>query len=112
MVLKEKREEERKECYIEAHYESPNLSLNVVVKNISGGGCFINTPYLDIVGTSGMLFLNTDKNNRPIAIPSKVIYTKDDNINNSGMGIKFLYHSSDDILKIKEILNKSSNKSN
>ncbi|MGB9599701.1 MAG: PilZ domain-containing protein [Myxococcota bacterium] len=104
MTSYEKRQEERKKCYIEAHYESPNLSLNVVIKNISGGGCFINTPYLDIVGTSGMLFLKTDKEKGPIAIPSRVVYTRDDDITNAGMGVKFVYNSSDDILRIKDIL--------
>ncbi|MCX7944800.1 MAG: PilZ domain-containing protein [Deltaproteobacteria bacterium] len=104
-MIQERRKEERKSCYIEAHYESPTLSLNVVVRNISSGGCFINTPYLDIVGTCGMLFLNLPQKRGTIAIPSKVIYTRDRDIDNSGMGIKFLYYSSDDILRIKEILN-------
>lgn len=106
MTTAEKRSEERKNCNLEAHYESPTLSLNVVVRNISSGGCFINTPYLDIVGTSGMLFLNIAKQQRPVAIPSKVVYIRDDNIFNSGMGIKFLYHKSEDLLKVKEILNR------
>lgn len=104
MSFSERRSEERKSCYIEAHYESPTLSLNVVVKNISSGGCFINTPFLDIVGTSCMLFLNLPGKKNPVAIPSKVVYTRDDSINNSGMGIKFLCNSAQSILNINEVL--------
>ncbi len=104
MTTAEKRSEERKDCFLEAHYESPTLSLNVVVRNISSGGCFISTPYLDMIGTSGMLFLNSGSQKRPVAIPSKVVYTRDDSINSAGMGIKFLHHSSEDILKINDIL--------
>ncbi|MCX7958316.1 MAG: PilZ domain-containing protein [Deltaproteobacteria bacterium] len=104
MTTAEKRSEERKACYLEAHYESPTLSLNVVVRNISSGGCFINTPYLDIIGTSGMLFLSMSGLKRPVAIPAKVVYTRDDSIDNAGMGIKFLHHSSEDILKMNDIL--------
>jgi len=106
MTTLEKRSEERKICNIEAHYESPNLSLNVVIKNISGGGCFINTQYLDVVGTGGMLFIYLSEQKRSLTIPFRVVYTRDDNVANSGMGVRFLFNTSEDILGVKEILKK------
>lgn len=104
MTTIERRSEGRIECNIEAHYESPTLSLNVVVKNMSSGGCFIHTPYLDIVGTSATLFIKLNNQPTSIAIPAKVVYTRDDSINSAGMGIKFLPQSAEDILKVTEVL--------
>jgi len=104
MTTSDKRSSERRDCYIEAHYESPNLSLNVVVRNISNGGCFIVSPFLDTPGTTGMVFLNLPQKRTPVAIPAKVVYTRDDTIISSGMGIKFLLNTSDDLLKINNVL--------
>ena len=100
----ERRGFERKNCYIEAKYESPNLSLNVVLSNISEGGCFILSPFLDTPGTSGALFLRFPKMNEPVVLLTKVVYTKDDTISSSGMGIKFIYNSPEVVERMKQIL--------
>ncbi len=105
MATLEKRQFERKSCYVEAHYESPTLSLNVVIKNISPGGCFINTPYLDTIGTSGMIFIKLPHDRSPIGLLAKVVYTKDDSLTGSGMGLKFQFYRAEDILKINQIIN-------
>lgn len=104
MVIYEKRRFERKDCWLEAHYESPTLSLKAVVKNISCGGCFINTPYLDTIGTSGMIFIKPPYGRSPIAIPTRVVYTRDDTVESSGMGIKFQFYHPEDIIKITHIM--------
>lgn len=104
MTIYEKRRFERKGCCLEVHYESPTLSLKAVVKNISQGGCFINTPYLDTIGTSGMIFIKPPCERSPIAIPTKVVYTKDDTIESSGMGIKFQFYHPEDIVKITQLI--------
>jgi len=100
----ERRGSERRRCYIEAHYESPNLSMNVVLTNISDGGCFIISPFLDTPGTPGMIHLNLPRRDTHVVLPTKVVYTKDDTLNSSGMGIKFLYNSPEVIENIKKIL--------
>jgi CheY-like chemotaxis protein len=93
LQYKERRNQERVPACILAHYASETMTLQGVLSNLSNGGIFIESRFLDPAGSKTIISFNTYSSLGILKIKGRVVHTvinASDNLKfTSGMGIHF-----------------------